>query len=119
MTPADVIRSVVNEYNGYTADEIADKLAAEGMLWCGSDLNPRIPRSESCPMHHLFMARLQAAGHDPPPELVGVGSSMLSVVVADGEREFISNGRHLYDSPIADFIGAYDRGDYNQLEQQP
>ena len=116
MTPADVIRSVVAEYNTYTPDEIAHKLAAEGMMWC--DRNPRVDRSTNCPMHHLFITRLQAAGVEPDPRDITVygSSAWVSWRLGRGVSAIIDYGPI---SPITEFIRAFDRYDYDHLESGP
>lgn len=110
MTPADVIRSVVAEYNTYTPDEIADKLAAEGMLWCGP------VRSLNCPMHHLFEARMEAAGAEPWP--IRVRTNWVTVGDSTQNKAVFYNSVG-GESSINKFIRAYDRGEYDHLETGP
>ncbi len=114
MTPAAVIRGVVDEYNTYTPDEIADKLVAEGMLWC--DRNPQANRATNCPMHHLFMARLEDSGFAPErPGDVTVGAITVWVD-SNLETSEINYGPG---SPITDFIDAFDKDEYDHLESGP
>ena len=114
MTPADVIRGVVAEYNTYTPDEIAAKLSAEGMLWCSG---PYHNRAWSCPMHHLFMARLGAAGVRLDPGNIEV-SGLVTEIWA-GHDNPIPAIRYGDDSSIEAFIAAYDQDEYEHLESGP
>ncbi len=53
-----IIRDALDELGQYQPDEIAQRLAAEGMLWC------RELRKTSCPVHRYLVARLRDALHE-------------------------------------------------------
>ncbi len=104
-----IIREALADLAQYDPDEIAEKLRAEGMLWCDPE-----HRATSCPIHHWLEARLIAyrlgwfaANMIVVPTYV----SLPAPAPAPMYQTTVGN------SPsVQRFIEQYDRGDYRHLE---
>ncbi len=106
-----VIRDALDELGQYQPDEIAVKLRAEGMLWCG----PK-HRAASCPIHHYLTARLLAHSLEGITLSVGPDEAVAVVPMYSGRRGRNSLIVQPLPKPVSQFVYKYDRGDYKHLE---
>ncbi len=100
-----VVRDALNDLALLTPDEIAHKLAVEGMLWC----DPR-HRASSCPIHHYLTARLRAHG------LEGIALSVSPDAVMAIVRGRNKPIMQPLPKPVSNFVYKFDFGDYEHLE---
>ncbi len=103
-----IIRDALADLTHLTPDEIAEKIAADGMLWCDPWRRPM-----ACPIHHYLEARLVAHGLGGIGMSVGTGEAVAIIPTPDGQR-----GRIVQPFPqsVSQFIHRYDRGDFKHLE---
>ncbi len=103
---AAIIREALNELAEYGPNQIAEKIAAAGMLWCETS-----HLAIACPIHHWLQARLEAHGLEDVSMYVGPDD----VVIPDGLNSHVMP----LPEPVATFLFRFDRSDYRDMETRP
>ncbi len=106
-----IIRDALADLAELAPDQIAAKLAAAGMLFCGAGA-----RTRSCPIHHWTTSRLAAHGLIRVAATLRVGRNEVFVHKPKPTAHRLVTVQ--VPVPVAEFIDRYDRGDYNHLKGQ-